>query len=949
MWIMIRSGTLTFSLLLISLTWIADVTAEPTADYARDIAPIFEKHCNSCHNAEDFEGSLSLESFAGLQEGGDNGPVVVHGNAEQSRLFLMIAGMGDSIMPPEEMESLDDASIKLIKSWIDAGAGGPMADAGPKVVLNVPNIEPTHDRDKPITSVAWSPVGDLVAVARFETVELRDSRRLEIKHQFKSFPGKVNSVQFSADGRKMITASGIAGLSGEAVLWDIETSQQDRVFVGHRDTIYDALLSPNGQTLATASYDQKIILWDVATGTQQHVIEGHKDAVYDLQFDPSGEMLASASGDQTIKLWNVQTGARLDTLGQPLKEQFATTVTPDGKFVIGGGFDHRIRVWKVKSTTKPMINPLMYARYAHEGGISQLAITPDGNWLISIADDNNLKVWETGSYTQVESLDLKGGVVTSIACSPSNDSYLIGKMDGSLERHHLDITSRDLFSDSMIDEAIVVAPDVGTMNEFEEREPNDSHDKAMHIAVPAKVTGVIEALHGNSSEDADLFQFDSLPGQQWMIEVNAARSKSPLDSKLEILDQHGDPVRRVLLRAVRDSYFTFRGKDSDTNDDFRLHNWEEMELNEFLYCNGEVVRLWLYPRGPDSGFQVYPGEGKRHTYFGTTATSHALHEPCYVVEPVSSEAEREVGGAPLFAINYENDDDSLRRWGTDSRLMFTAPHEGPFIVRLTDVRGFEGSDFKYSLKVRPANPDFKVTLTGVNPKISPGSGREFKVSAERLDGFEGEIEVQITGLPAGFRATNPVVIEAGQMTALGTIYADPLADAPDPANAKASVVTASAMIRGEKVTHTLQNLGEIQLDKWPAKVRIVIVPNDHPRVDSLEVFDALYTQYSESPLTLEVTPGETISATVLAHREGFDNRIDFGKQDSGRNLPHGVIVDNIGLNGLMIVEGQTERRFFLTAAKWMHDSERMFHLKANVDGNQTSLPVILKVNRTSGD
>ena len=63
------------------------------------------------------------------------------------------------------------------------------------------------------------------------------------------------------------------------------------------------------------------------------------------------------------------------------------------------------------------------------------------------------------------------------------------------------------------------------------------------------------------------------------------------------------------------------------------------------------------------------------------------------------------------------------------------------------------------------------------------------------------------------------------------------------------------------------------------------------------------------------------------------------------NLPHGVIVDNIGLNGLLIVEGQSERQFFLTAAPWVPEQTRIFHLKANEDGGQTSWPVILKVQR----
>ena len=68
-------------------------------------------------------------------------------------------------------------------------------------------------------------------------------------------------------------------------------------------------------------------------------------------------------------------------------------------------------------------------------------------------------------------------------------------------------------------------------------------------------------------------------------------------------------------------------------DDFRVFNWEEMDLNQYLYANGEVVKLWLYPRGPDSGYMVYPGKGARWGWFDTTPLAHPLGEPCYIVEP----------------------------------------------------------------------------------------------------------------------------------------------------------------------------------------------------------------------------------------------------------------------------------------------------------------------------
>jgi hypothetical protein len=64
---------------------------------------------------------------------------------------------------------------------------------------------------------------------------------------------------------------------------------------------------------------------------------------------------------------------------------------------------------------------------------------------------------------------------------------------------------------------------------------------------------------------------------------------------------------------------------------------------------------------------------------------------------------------------------------------------------------------------------------------------------------------------------------------------------------------------------------------------------------------------------------------------------------AGRNLPHGAFIDNLGLNGLLIVEGQNEREFFITAAPKAAPGRRLFHLRAGPDGGQVSLPAVLNV------
>src|SRR5690606_32503063 len=122
-------------------------------------------------------------------------------------------------------------------------------------------------------------------------------------------------------------------------------------------------------------------------------------------------------------------------------------------------------------------------------------------------------------------------------------------------------------------------------------------------------------------------------------------------------------------------------------------------------------------------------------------------EPCYIVTPYPPGTELPDNGLPTFTVYYENDDEHRQAYGKDSYLTFTAPKDGVYLVRVTDVRGFAGESFSYDLTVRRPRPDFKVTLGGANPAVSPASGKRFTVTAERIDGFDGEIRVDIEGLP----------------------------------------------------------------------------------------------------------------------------------------------------------------------------------------------------------
>ena len=95
-------------------------------NYVQDVFPIWEKHCLGCHASGTTMGSLDLETWEGLQRGGNHGTIVVPGDVKASRLYTMLTGETKPAMPMDG-NVLSAREIEVVRKWIASGAPPPSA------------------------------------------------------------------------------------------------------------------------------------------------------------------------------------------------------------------------------------------------------------------------------------------------------------------------------------------------------------------------------------------------------------------------------------------------------------------------------------------------------------------------------------------------------------------------------------------------------------------------------------------------------------------------------------------------------------------------------------------------------------------------------------------------------------------------------------------------------
>lgn len=235
-----------------------------------------------------------------------------------------------------------------------------------------------------ISSMAISCDGSILAVASSRKIVLWDMTIGRHLRTVTSPCAKFTSVLFAND--KGTLASGLE--EGSVMLWHAKTGECLSTLKDdyHSSDVNSIVFSRDGHRLISA-VGQAALVWDTITGRCLQKMESHRAAVKLVAFHPTSAMAQSISVDNTFKVWDIATGVCLRTMEIEGDLDLPATFSMDLEKLAAHLDPLTIGLWDL--TTGHILRRLEVGY-----GTESLAFSPDEKTLITASKPEGIKIWD---------------------------------------------------------------------------------------------------------------------------------------------------------------------------------------------------------------------------------------------------------------------------------------------------------------------------------------------------------------------------------------------------------------------------------------------------------------------------------------------------------------------------------------------------------------------------
>ncbi len=277
-----------------------------------------------------------------------------------------------------------------------------------------------------IVDIAYSPDGTHFAVASTIGIWLYDAYTYKAAALLTGYTSvsEIYAVVFSPDGKTLASAS----WDGSVRLWDVYTGQLRFTLTGYENNINDLVFSPDSKTLAMA-HAEEILLWDTGTGQQHAVLSGHTGIIKAITFIPDSGRLVSASSDRTIRTWDVLTGQHKSVGGVKLNSYWDAVFSPDGKtLAIDHANSQRIELWETETGQ-------FLRTFRTAGRVDAVAFSRDGRRLASSSGwpDYLIELWDTRTGEAFTIFTQHTWIIDALAFSPDGKTLISGSWNDTIK------------------------------------------------------------------------------------------------------------------------------------------------------------------------------------------------------------------------------------------------------------------------------------------------------------------------------------------------------------------------------------------------------------------------------------------------------------------------------------------------------------------------------------